>query len=66
MNLTHTKLGDLRAWVVVIIALGGIAYNAITSRAIQKNELKHIGKNIQTIERRLERIEEYLWRVNKE
>jgi hypothetical protein len=52
---------DLVHWIVVVIMIGGILYNAITNTAIIKNELIHLKDSVKEVNQRIERIEEFLW-----
>ena len=54
--------GSVVQWCLLIIAVGGIIYNAIVSRAIIQNEICHIKKMLEKLEKRIERIEEWLWK----
>ena len=54
--------GSITQWGLLIIAVGGIVYNAIVSRAIIKNEVCHIKKWLDKLEKRIERIENKLFR----
>lgn len=65
-------MDDWRLWALLILSIGGIAYNVVTHYAIRGNELKHLGKAIaelkdtfcrdmKKLEKRIERIENRLF-----
>jgi len=43
------KLNDLTKWAAIIIALVAIVYNAIDTRSILRNDVKHIQDDIAEI-----------------
>jgi len=49
-------------WIMIIIAIGTIVYNTIITRAILKNDIKHLGIDVQAIKSRLDNLYDILVR----
>lgn len=54
------KLNGYARWIIVVLALTGIAYNAVVSRVIVQNDLKHLTERVMRIEQKVDWLCEYL------
>lgn len=54
------KLNDAAKWIVLGLALAGIAYNVIVSKTIVQNDLKHFGERLTKIEVKVEKLCDFL------
>lgn len=56
---------DWRLWALLAITIIAMFWNAVQNYAIKGNELKHLVQNLkqfqETVEKRLDRIEDFLW-----
>lgn len=65
-------MDDWRLWALLVLTVGGIAYNIVSNYAIRGNELKHLReaiaqlrehlcKEIKGVMKRIERLEDRLF-----
>jgi len=62
--VAKTKYNGLAKWAAILIALAAIAYNAIDTRAILKNDVKHIQSDIVEIKQDVRELRTFI--IDKE
>jgi len=62
--VAKTNFNGLAKWAAILIALAAIAYNAIDTKAILKNDVKHIQSDIVEIKQDVRELRTFI--IDKE
>jgi len=52
-KMKNNKLNGTAKWIIIIIAIGTIAYNTIATHVISKNDIKHLQEDVTEIKKLL-------------
>jgi len=54
------KLNGTAKWIIIIIAIGTIVYNTIATHVIAKNEMKHVIKTVEKLDKKVDGLSKLL------